>query len=106
MTEQLSPHEGFAEDDTGTGPPRGGGSRPASTPARHVPVSAAERQRTCAMCGAGFEPGRPTGLEVLVDGEVRYVAVHRGHSTHAAARERQATSRLQAIRPAERDAAA
>ncbi|MFJ1764962.1 hypothetical protein ACIOD2_31870 [Amycolatopsis sp. NPDC088138] len=98
MTEQLSPREGFAA--TGTGPP------PSAPALRRAPESAAERQRTCAACGARFRPGQPTGLEVLVDGEVRYVAVHRGHSTHAAARERQAESRLRAIRPQERDAAA
>ncbi|MFG1645306.1 hypothetical protein ACGFMK_33905 [Amycolatopsis sp. NPDC049252] len=97
MTEQLSPREGFA--DTETGPPP-------TAPARRGPESAAERQRTCAACGSGFEPGQPTGLEVLVDGEVRYVAVHRGHSTHAAARERQAASRLRAMRPEAHDAAA
>jgi hypothetical protein len=58
------------------------------------PPGAAARQRTCAACGAPFEPGRRTGLEVLIDGEIRYVAVHSGHSTHAPARERLATSRL------------
>ncbi|WP_410672037.1 hypothetical protein [Amycolatopsis sp. cmx-4-68] len=82
MTERTDPHETFAG---GTGPtplPRGG---------------AAERQRTCAACGAAFEPGWRTELEVLIDGEVRYVAVHSGHSTHAPARERMATSRLRAV---------
>jgi hypothetical protein len=81
MTERPDPHETFA------GPasvPRGG---------------AAERQRTCAACGAAFEPGWRTELEVLIDGEIRYVAVHSGHSTHAPARERMATSRLRAGRP-------
>ncbi|MEA5366949.1 hypothetical protein VA596_45980 [Amycolatopsis sp., V23-08] len=99
MTEQLSPREDFAREDTATAPPP-------RLPAPRAPGGAAERQRTCAACGARFEPGQRTGLEVLVDGEVRYVAVHRGHSTHAAARERQATSRLRAIRPQEHDAAA
>jgi hypothetical protein len=60
------------------------------------PAGAAARQRTCAACGGEFEPGRRTGLEVLLDGEIRYVAVHSGHSTHAPARERMATSRLPA----------
>jgi hypothetical protein len=44
-------------------------------------VSAAERQRTCAACGGPFAEGEPTDVEVLLDGTVRYVAVHSGHST-------------------------
>jgi hypothetical protein len=44
-------------------------------------MSAASRQRTCAACGAGFAPGERTEVEVLLDGAVRYVAVHPGHST-------------------------
>ncbi|WP_051767967.1 hypothetical protein [Amycolatopsis vancoresmycina] len=62
--------------------------------ASQPPAGAAARQRTCAACGGPFEPGRRTELEVLIDGEIRYVAVHSGHSTHAPARERLATSRL------------
>ncbi|MEV4054538.1 hypothetical protein AB0J55_25360 [Amycolatopsis sp. NPDC049688] len=67
---------------------------PHGGPAPRTPAGAAARQRTCAACGAPFEPGRRTELEVLIDGEIRYVAVHSGHSTHAPARERLATSRL------------
>jgi len=68
-------------------------------PAPRSPGGAAARQRTCAACGAAFEPGRRTELEALIDGEIRYVAVHSGHSTHAPARERMATSRLPAAAP-------
>ncbi|WP_410589838.1 hypothetical protein [Amycolatopsis sp. lyj-23] len=65
-------------------------------PAPHpqTPAGAAARQRTCAVCGGPFASGERTGLEVLIDGEIRYVAVHSGHSTHASARERLAGSRL------------
>ena len=44
-------------------------------------MSAADRQRTCAACGGPFAEGEPTDVEVLLDGAVRYVAVHSGHST-------------------------
>ncbi|MEV7097696.1 hypothetical protein AB0M80_33075 [Amycolatopsis sp. NPDC051045] len=69
-----------------------------TTPRGLAPAGAAARQRTCAACGAPFEPGRRTELEVLIDGAIRYVAVHSGHSTHAPARERLFTSRLPAAR--------
>ena len=51
------------------------------TTSHHPPdnhLSAAERQRTCAACGHPFEPCCRTGLEVFLDGEVRYAAVHEG----------------------------
>ncbi|OXM59630.1 hypothetical protein CF165_46885 [Amycolatopsis vastitatis] len=44
-------------------------------------MSAAERQRTCAACGGEFGAGERTDIEALLDGVVRYVAVHAGHST-------------------------
>ncbi|MDX3190794.1 hypothetical protein PV458_20485 [Streptomyces sp. MN03-5084-2B] len=62
--------------------------KPVSHP--QPPAGAAARQRTCAVCGAPFAPDERTGLEVLIDGKIRYVAVHSGHSTHAPARERPA----------------
>ena len=62
-----------------------------NTPA---PMSAAHRQRTCAACGAPFGTDTRTDVEVLLDGEVRYVAVHPGHSTHPPARERAAAQRV------------
>lgn len=46
-------------------------------------MSAATRQRSCAVCGAPFVPGERTDVEVLLDGRIRYVAVHPGHSTYA-----------------------
>jgi hypothetical protein len=49
-------------------------------------MSAAARQRTCAACGAPFVRGEPTDLEPLVDGVIRYVAVHHGHSTQPRSR--------------------
>jgi hypothetical protein len=58
---------------------------------------AADRQRTCAMCGAEFSPGERTELEAFSDGEVRYVAVHPGHTTHSPTRERAAARRLKKI---------
>ncbi|RSM38835.1 hypothetical protein DMA12_31675 [Amycolatopsis balhimycina DSM 5908] len=64
-------------------------------------AGAAVRQRTCAVCGAEFAPGARTEMEVLHDGEVRYVAVHPGHSTYARARENTVADRLRRItRPA------
>jgi hypothetical protein len=57
-------------------------------------TSAARRQRTCAACGASLTPDARTDVEVLLDGEVRYVAVHPGHSTYAPARERAAARRF------------
>ncbi|MDQ7806733.1 hypothetical protein Q5425_23585 [Amycolatopsis sp. A133] len=67
------------------------------TPSNGSPVprpSAAERQRTCAACGAAFQLGDRTEVEVLLDGEVRYVAVHAGHTTYSPRRERAAATRL------------
>ncbi|WP_370966679.1 hypothetical protein [Amycolatopsis sp. cg9] len=55
---------------------------------------AAERQRTCAACGGAFVPGEHTEVEVLLDGMVRYVAVHPGHSTYSPAKEDAAAARL------------
>lgn len=57
----------------------------------------ADRQRTCAVCGAGFTPGERTEVEAVSDGEVRYVAVHPGHTTHSPSRERAAARRLRQI---------
>ncbi|MYW94164.1 hypothetical protein G3I59_27020 [Amycolatopsis rubida] len=51
-------------------------------------MSAASRQRTCAACGAPLREGERTDLEPLIDGKIRYVAVHSGHSTYAKARTR------------------
>lgn len=45
-------------------------------------MSAVTRQQTCAACGKAFLPGELTDLEPLIDGMIRYVAVHAGHSTH------------------------
>lgn len=59
-----------------------------------TPRGAAERQRTCAACGGPFAPGEHTEVEVLLDGTVRYVAVHPGHSTYSPAREGEAAARL------------
>ena len=58
---------------------------------------AADRQRTCAVCGAEFRPGERTDVEAFSDGEVRYVAVHPGHTTHSPSRERAAARRLPAM---------
>ncbi|WP_290056316.1 hypothetical protein [Amycolatopsis solani] len=58
---------------------------------------AAERQRTCAACGGAFLPGEHTEVEVLLDGMVRYVAVHPGHSTYSPAREGEAAARLREL---------
>ncbi|MGK3202427.1 hypothetical protein [Amycolatopsis sp. MEPSY49] len=55
---------------------------------------AADRQRTCAVCGAEFRPGERTEVEAFSDGVVRYVAVHPGHTTHSPGRERAAARRL------------
>ncbi|MGW4065870.1 hypothetical protein ACWEGE_46805 [Amycolatopsis sp. NPDC004747] len=55
---------------------------------------AADRQRTCAACGAAFAAGERTEVEPLLDGEVQYVAVHAGHTTYSPKRERAAASRL------------
>jgi hypothetical protein len=58
---------------------------------------AADRQRTCAACGAEFGPGERTEVEPFSDGEVRYAAVHAGHTTHAAGRERAAAHKLRQV---------
>ncbi|MFJ9785567.1 hypothetical protein ACIRSS_38755 [Amycolatopsis sp. NPDC101161] len=55
---------------------------------------AADRQRTCAVCGAEFRRGERTEVEAFSDGAVRYVAVHPGHTTHSPSRERAAERRL------------
>ncbi|HKN53355.1 MAG TPA: hypothetical protein VJX66_12680 [Amycolatopsis sp.] len=83
MTEQLDPYELFAEDEyhVDSGAPQ-------------EPTSTAERQRTCGACGSPMAPGTRTGLEAFTDGEIRYVAVHLGHSTFAGSRERTAETRL------------
>lgn len=90
MTERLDPYEIFADDEFDVAVVLH--SAPAPVPA--VPLSSAERQRTCAACGATFGPGERTEVEVLLDGEVRYVAVHPGHSTYAPQRERLAAAKL------------
>jgi hypothetical protein len=57
-------------------------------------VGAAGRQRTCAACGAPLMAADRTGLEAFSDGEIRYAAVHAGHTTFAASRERAIAERL------------
>ena len=74
------------------------------TTSHHPPdnhLSAAERQRTCAACGRLFEACCRTGLEVFLDGEVRYAAVHEGCSTHPAARESTIAGKLSRMRSSE-----
>ncbi|SDX61463.1 hypothetical protein SAMN05421504_103261 [Amycolatopsis xylanica] len=44
-------------------------------------MSVVKRQRTCAVCGAPFADGEQAELEPLIDGVIRYLAVHPGHST-------------------------
>jgi hypothetical protein len=58
---------------------------------------AADRQRTCAVCGAEFRPGERTEVEAFSDGEVRYVAVHPGHTTYSPGREQAAARRLKGM---------
>lgn len=87
MTEHLDPYELFAEDDFDPGVP----DRPAAAarvPRGAPPMCAAARQRTCAACGAPFTAGQRSEIEPLLDGEIRYVAVHPGHSTHPPRRTR------------------
>ncbi|SFW72387.1 hypothetical protein SAMN04489730_3433 [Amycolatopsis australiensis] len=55
---------------------------------------AADRQRTCGVCGAEFRPDERTEVEAFTDGEVRYVAVHPGHTTHSPGREQAAARKL------------
>ncbi|MFF1611674.1 hypothetical protein ACFVYA_28140 [Amycolatopsis sp. NPDC058278] len=74
------------------------------TTSHHPPnnhLSAAERQRTCAACGRPFEPGDRTGLEVFLDGEVHYAAVHESCSTYPAARESTIAGKLRRMRTSE-----
>lgn len=92
MTERLDPYEIFADDDFDVGVLFH--SAPAPVPILAAPLSSAERQRTCAGCGTAFGPGERTEVEVLLDGEVRYVAVHPGHSTYAPQREQLAAAKL------------
>ncbi|RZQ61126.1 hypothetical protein [Amycolatopsis suaedae] len=53
-------------------------------------MSAAKRQRSCACCGKAFTDNERTEVEPLIDGMIRYVAVHPGHSTHPPPRRRPA----------------
>lgn len=64
-------------------------------------MSVANRQRTCAVCGAPFVEGELTELEPLIDGVIRYVAVHVGHTTGAGRRRgrRPATDRSEETVP-------
>lgn len=89
MTERLHPYELFADHDVDldlrTGrliPPDVIENRLSGTEAGGMTMSAAKRQRTCAACGGAFERGERTELEPLIDGSVRYLAVHPWHSTH------------------------
>ncbi len=45
-------------------------------------MSAAGRQKTCAVCGAPFLDDEPVNVEPLIDDIVRYVACHWHHSTY------------------------
>ncbi|MFJ7219511.1 hypothetical protein [Amycolatopsis sp. NPDC098790] len=60
----------------------------------HEKAGAAGRQQTCAACGAPLTPADRTGLEAFSDGEIRYAAVHAGHTTFAVSRERAVAERL------------
>lgn len=44
-------------------------------------MSAASRQRTCALCGGELHENDLTDVEPLIDDQIRYIAIHRGHST-------------------------
>jgi hypothetical protein len=44
-------------------------------------MSLASRERSCAACGREFEPGEGFDIEPLIDQGVRYLAVHKNHST-------------------------
>lgn len=44
-------------------------------------MSAAHRQLTCAACGAPITEDQRSDVEPLIDGMIRYVAVHAGHHT-------------------------
>lgn len=45
-------------------------------------MSAAHRQLTCAACGGPFVEESPVNIEPLIDGVIRYVAVHWSCTTH------------------------
>lgn len=47
-------------------------------------MSAAHRQRTCAACGGELRENDKITIEPLIDGMIRYVACHWGHTTHPA----------------------
>lgn len=49
-------------------------------------MSAASRQKTCAVCGALLLATDRTSVEPLIDGQVRYVAVHWNHHTFPTAK--------------------
>ncbi|WP_020670855.1 hypothetical protein [Amycolatopsis nigrescens] len=57
-------------------------------------MSLASRQKTCAACGKPFRCGDRTEVEPFIDGAIRYLAVHPGHSTYAVLRERSVEARL------------
>lgn len=105
MTERLDPYEIFAEDDDGFDVTTLFHPAPAEPAPFTPPLSAAERQHSCAACGAAFGRGERTEVEVLLDGEVRYVAVHPGHSTYAPQRERLAAAKLRGVTAALDEAA-
>lgn len=44
-------------------------------------MSAAHRQLTCAACGGVIREEDRVDVEPLIDGQIRYVAVHWGHHT-------------------------
>jgi hypothetical protein len=90
MTRNPSPSENRTAPSTGTSRT----ARPTAAAADHGTPSAADRQRTCAACGAAFAAGERTGVEVLLDGEVRYIAVHPDHTTYSPVREQRAATRL------------
>jgi hypothetical protein len=75
-------------------PPR---THPAPADPPPDPTGGAERRRTCAACGGPIAPGARYELEVFSDGEVRYLAVHPGHTTFSAARERAVADRLRRL---------
>jgi len=45
-------------------------------------MSAAHRQKTCAACGRPLLDSDRVNIEPLIDGVIRYVACHWGHTTH------------------------
>ncbi len=56
-------------------------------------MSTATRQHTCAVCGSPFLPQDRIDLEPLIDGAIRYIAVHAEHSTFAPPRLQHRTGR-------------